>query len=480
MVRKIFIVFVVFVLIISTTLILPQKKVEAFAWGLAVPTGVTVGAGAYTTGALILGGLVGIAGYDIHSEEINAHALRVWESGTDVARDSLNTSIELAKSAGNALTSIDTGYSGWLESQIDSIAAYIANGQMVNDPNHPINAVGTNIPSTLRYEGGYGTDLVVETAIHPSNMNVNLFLGNTVNQHWFMINLRDRALNYNIRNQVFSIPVTEARWNSLVPTIAGLGSVKAMIAFLDTHFPGHQVTIGNTADNVYYQNTLNKLRENWTSMRDAGLVLPVNDAIPYSGGQALNYNPATDRYTFPSGEIFDGTPGDLTWSFPQPKIITDTLGVPRVAFPTRAEPIEGTSIGELTGTWTDVLTGEIITSEVDVPVVPKPPGEIDLSKPNLKLSFLPLMMTGELMKEKFPFSIPFDFLRQLKIFDVKPKAPVIKVNIPKYLQIEGTSIPMKFDIDLSFFDMVADWIRWGNIILFDIGLIFMIRRFMPE
>jgi len=139
----------------------------------------------------------------------------------------------------------------------------------------------------------------------------------------------------------------------------------------------------------------------------------------------------------------------------------------------------------LTGTWTDVFTGDIFVSvsvpiegDITLPVVvplPKP----NLSKPKTGLVFTPLLgATGDLTK-KFPFSIPFDFLRQLGVFDVSPEAPILQIDMPLSLS-NGVSFHPKFELDFSMFDKVAAMSRWFTVIVFDIGLILAIRRLMPE
>ncbi|MFC9542993.1 hypothetical protein ACFTQ7_24630 [Lysinibacillus sp. NPDC056959] len=103
-----------------------------------------------------------------------------------------------------------------------------------------------------------------------------------------------------------------------------------------------------------------------------------------------------------------------------------------------------------------------------------------LKNPTKSIVWTPLIMAGTAMTTKFPFSLPWDLIKQLKIFDVSPKAPKFDVNVPEYLQIDGLSIPFAFTLDLSMFDKVAVVVRWFNIIIWDIALILILRRLLPE
>ncbi|WP_459595082.1 hypothetical protein [Campylobacter jejuni] len=97
--------------------------------------------------------------------------------------------------------------------------------------------------------------------------------------------------------------------------------------------------------------------------------------------------------------------------------------------------------------------------------------------PTDKINFEPLKI-GPILTKKFPFSIPWDIGRQFAVFDVSPKTPVIKVN--KEVPVFGTTMKLKFDIDFSLFDNAVVVVRWFLIILFDLGMILSIRRFLPE
>lgn len=127
--------------------------------------------------------------------------------------------------------------------------------------------------------------------------------------------------------------------------------------------------------------------------------------------------------------------------------------------------------------WQDTLTKNPEKDKVeDKPI--SIPGAI--AGPTKPVAWDVLKMNAKALTTKFPFSIPWDLLRQLKVFDVGPETPVFEVNIGDYLKIGGYTIPLNFEIDLSMFDKVAAFIRWFNLILWDIGLVLLIRKLLPE
>lgn len=185
----------------------------------------------------------------------------------------------------------------------------------------------------------------------------------------------------------------------------------------------------------------------------------------------LRVNDSTGALTLPDGTIYTG---EYTWRIPN----TAVLEVDGVAIPT-------TTTGE--GDVINIITGEVvIPAEVEVP-----PGEIpsDFANPTKSIDWAPLVMNAQALTTKFPFSLPWDLLRQLGIFDVEPETPVFKINIKEYLKLGetddegnflGISVPMKFDVDLSMFDPVAAIVRWFTRIIWVIGLIFVLRKLLPE
>ena len=85
------------------------------------------------------------------------------------------------------------------------------------------------------------------------------------------------------------------------------------------------------------------------------------------------------------------------------------------------------------------------------------------SFPNMgdKLDFSPLYVTN--IKDKFPFSLPWDFKRVIDIFDVEPIAPRFEVPL----------VTETIEIDFSYFEEWATIIRFFITIIFTSTLIFI-------
>ena len=108
---------------------------------------------------------------------------------------------------------------------------------------------------------------------------------------------------------------------------------------------------------------------------------------------------------------------------------------------------------------------------------PTTPGDGDK-----KIDFTPLMVALGNIKDKFPFSIPWDFERFLNQFNIEPKTPKFEIETDKSIELGGFSIPVKynFDVDFDFLDGLAKVSRWFLLIVFDIFLIFALRRMTPD
>lgn len=121
-----------------------------------------------------------------------------------------------------------------------------------------------------------------------------------------------------------------------------------------------------------------------------------------------------------------------------------------------------------------------------VPTVPATPeegiGDIDASfdglldwlgklfaAPTATLNFSPLM--GIDIKEKFPFSLPFDLAGLYTSLQASPEAP-------KWVLKWGTTATGTVDIPINFeqFEPWAIIVRWGVLIIFIIGLIIITRN----
>lgn len=80
--------------------------------------------------------------------------------------------------------------------------------------------------------------------------------------------------------------------------------------------------------------------------------------------------------------------------------------------------------------------------------------------------------TLELLSDKFPFSIPFDFYNAIANLQATPEAPVFNVNFPA--EIFGGEADMQ--LDFGTFENIAKVIRWVILLGFVISLILITRK----
>lgn len=91
--------------------------------------------------------------------------------------------------------------------------------------------------------------------------------------------------------------------------------------------------------------------------------------------------------------------------------------------------------------------------------------ELDLSEGRLK--------TPSLISTKFPFSIPFDIYNLFNIFSASPKTP--EFDIPLDMTSVGGA-EYNIHVDLSYFDTVANVVRWLLYGVFVAGLILVTNK----
>lgn len=333
---------------------------QAKANPLALSGGITIGAGAYTLAALGLAGIVGLAGYEEYEQEINAHAMRAWQNGSDLAKTSITMSLEAAKGLGNGLVNLEEPFLNWANTQIDSLAAAI-NTKTIRDATvHTDYVVSYPLDRQVSIAFTSESGLSLNGASTPI-LNVN---GNGYVQLAYSVR-EFKDFPYNMTYQIAVDQLTRVTDLSSMMALAQSWGLDAVLE-KDGYSPA-----------VYKQ----RIQESWESMRDAGLVLPVDSAIPHANGKQATYNPDTDTYTGVDGGVIN--PSDVTWSFPMPRVRTNDVPVPGVYVDT--PPLTGVpSIDEaiaknpaIPKTTTNVNTGVTIANP-DYPLEGNPPieGEI--------------------------------------------------------------------------------------------------------
>lgn len=487
MIRKILLSLNALILAILLT-ITPVNRAQA-ALPLVLPIGWTAATGVYVVGALGIAALAGAVGIE-YGDEINAHAHSVWGKSTQLAKDGINATLNSAVGAGNATIDLSADFINWFDEQL---ALYSSNLAMLNQ-----SPTISNQPILDKF---YTTSGSYRVTTNLSQQSLNLLTVYQDGTHHLNTNSTSQIL-VNIHSSYLQIGAEIAFYWSQMPSgyrdqvismYEAAGTAQAVIALSNSFAKTFQwQVVDQTYNHEIYNNLLTKLREKWTEVRDAGLVLPVDSATPYAGDVLINYDRTTDVYTGIDGQVYN--PSDVTWQFPQTKWRTGTADIPEGVYvdtpvltgnPAIDQPlINNPAIPKTTTNVTtgvtyanpDIATDTPIETPVETPILNPP------KNPSKTISMVPLIIAGETLTTKFPFSLPWDMIRQLSVFDVEPEAPVFEVDVQNYLTFPelGISIPFKMDIDLTFLDPVAAIARWGTIIAFDIALILMLRRLLPE
>lgn len=177
----------------------------------------------------------------------------------------------------------------------------------------------------------------------------------------------------------------------------------------------------------------------------------VSDKV--DGGSLDVYVPgnAEDLIGVPSGDVVVGG-NNPPYNLP----VGGTVTVPKVENPSL--PV-GDNI---------VIPGDsVVDPPIDPPVDPPIDPPVDI--PVVDINFKPLIDAMSNFKEKFPFSLPWDFARIFEVFNVEPKSP--NFELPFY--------NFSFDIDFSLVDLWIRMFRYFFYICFLLGLIFITNKLKP-
>lgn len=366
MFKKIIIILSACVIAFTSVYVLPTQKADAIGFAGVVPAGITVGAGAYVVSALALSAVVGVAVGDEYGDEINAHAKKVWASSTDLAKESLDQSINLALATGSGVVKLGDNFMNWArDSAIPSLATAYSNVlyddlPIEQDNNYlysvndgPFKSYHLTIETPFNYDGGW----------------------------YYNINLGDVYVSSPIRF-ASSLQANQHR--------ESLTYGSAMALLIESYAKSGKDIRYFTGTLPEYEQRVLGLNEAWEDMRDAGLVLPVENATAYSGDTVMTkHNPTDNTYTGIDGNIYQ--PNDLSWQFPLPKTRIGQKGVDGVALPdgvyvdspalTGNPAIDNAIVNNpaIPKTTTNINTGvttanpDFATTKPEVPVIPKDP-----------------------------------------------------------------------------------------------------------
>lgn len=495
-------------ILIFNSFVVPQQKANAIVWAGALPAGITIGGGAYALGALAVGSIAVGLGIE-HGEEIKASAAKVWKSSTDLAKSSLQASMQLAVDTGDMFVKAGTDFASWISNkagQLAGLALSASQGYEITKGITPTSkdvptsedanittTISTSYPEVTR-TFTYNPDAVTgKVKIQFPDTSTEFFAymsagSNSATNNGTMIALKSLELSLDSSGKIAvvgtmltgSTVYPSREMNAILKGVAGY-SADTWMDYTITNADGHTILglILNTytaeqmidnlkrlgLDNVTIANQ--DLLDKWAAakqkivsqdipnMKDAGLVLPVSDVVPTTtNGEALTYNPDTTTYVNTDGTVYTG---DIAWTYPN-VVIRDGV---------RVVPIEGNYV--------DITTGQVIG-----PVETPSPG--NGSGTTRTFDMRPLIVAGERLKGKFPFSIPWDVYSLFNTLNVAPKTPVFKIDTGKGINLGGKNISVdyKFDIDFGVFDSIAKIFRWGMILVFDIAIVLALRRLTPD
>lgn len=412
--KKIFIVLLSFTLAF-TAFIQSEQKASANPLLLTVPAGITAGAGAYLGGALMLSGLVGAVGLHEYQNSINEHAWSVWDEGATAAKDSLNLSIQAAVGAGNVIESFGTDTINFFEKNLDSMMQQtynISKGTSVVDA-----ATGVNFETRahnsgqILYIGSTGT--VAKTIVNGVQSPGMHYTNNPWNHQIEIYSLTGSAAD----SITITLTDNKAFKDAMLPKMQAVKTLEEATTVIASL--GVALTIGGDAVYQDYIGVQQKGKETWETMRDAGLVLPVDGVTTYVGDIPVRVNEQGNAYTDDAGTVYN--PADVDYAFPVPRIRTEDVPVPGIYTDTPAltgnPAIDQTIIGNpaIPHTTTNITTGQTVANP-DIPIggggtPTNPPPETPAPLPRVPGSQgpVPIMM----------FLAFFDLLRALIMYLVR-------------------------------------------------------------
>lgn len=195
--------------------------------------------------------------------------------------------------------------------------------------------------------------------------------------------------------------------------------------------------------------------------------------------------PATDMLTFADTEVpeaigtvdIDGTTydvnGDGTVTIGDNTIpINDDGSVTVDGKPYNPDydisPYPGTSIGDLITTIINNIDVVDDTTDDDIDDILD-----NVEAPAIGVDALDSMLLPKTISTVFPFCLPFDFVRGMKLFSAKPQIPYFEceINVPAVLNVPSQT--WKIVIDFEKFETLAKISRWTSFISFGFLLIFL-------
>lgn len=404
------------------------------------------------TVVLTVAGIAVIAnelGYTTFSDEAWDYSDAIWKGATQAVKDSLSASYSAALSAGSGMMSLSKEVMDYLKQSMGYFAASSLSFYEVQSGTNKMDYQSGAIGSTIKF---YNTG-TTQTYI------ANTYYG-LKELSDFRAFLANPGYDSYVTGYYGSNSIVSEKLNPFVGESHKNLSISQVFEIAHKAF-GFRMILKSDLANVLSKSDAMKASVPLaipTPMAKDFIVVGADDTQVVKTPLVLQ--PDSTWKNAETGKVYN--PADIkVQTYPKVKVQTDAKTGTKV-----------TTIAQ-DGVDVNVRTGEKVGD-----VTANPP--LDLNPPSGSINWGPLKAVGSLFTTKFPFSIPWDIARQLSIFNVKPQTPVFDVDIAKFFDYGGTKFGMKFHVDLSAFDTIAVIARWASTIVFDIGLILSIRKFMPE
>lgn len=469
--KKGVIIFCLTLYLFASLFVLPAQRASANPLAAAaVPVGIEIGAGVYVTGAIALAALAGAFGYTQYAGDIREHARMVWDGASKEVKQIMYNAVQAAYVAGDKALTVPREVYDYIKSKLGALT----------------NVARTKPQFTESDIATVGRDGDTWMYVKFKDPYAMLFFGDLIDQYEpFHISCSSSGCESNINGGYQTY--------RSVKTVPNTTSIYAVVAWINTYMSSgvkdFSIVYKGSVDNIgNVDEILNKEKGGifeWSPSTDTPIVnlpdLANFPAVDVATGNPLTWNPDAKTWEAPGGvavplpnvkvgspslSLDVPVPGDVSITYDDVTTGTKT----KVTDTTRTgeEVGAGEGVGTDAGVLENILTGvqtiaDVLTSGIV--------GDVS------KINWDKLKMVGSAFTTAFPFSIPWDVGRAFDAvfgsFDDLKDTPEWEWKI----NFLGQQYPIKFKID----DYFLDWfgiIRSVMLILFDVGLVYAVRKML--
>lgn len=462
--KKGIIIFCLTVYIFASVFVFPVHRASANPLAAAVPAGIEIGAGVYVTGAIALAALAGAFGYTQYSDDIRQHAAAVWASANDTVKRSLKASIEAAAAAGKNAITISRDVYDYILSKVGVITDAVRNTF----------TVPKSTRNTIYSQWGRAELLGDDIYLTPSKRYVliNYVDGEEFNAYYdrtsFKVNFYEeygsKYVTWGTSDKTVQVD-SFLQLADIVSVITWYNNVMAPVGVSLALVPVSQV------DSVSSNDIKSSGKLAWNETTDTPVIaLPNSFPATSVTGKTLTWDPDAGVWKDASGAAVPQS--DVVVGSPELVLNPDGIAYKDVATGDLVGVKEGTIVDsppvEDTGVLEDILTG--VQTIADVLTT-------GLVGDTSKINWDRLKMAGSAFTTAFPFSIPWDIGRA---FDAVFGSFEDLRDMPEWhwtIRFAGHDYTIDFGIDdyfLSWFEII----RSVMLILFDVGLVYAVRKML--